>query len=221
MSVWKEQSIYDGCSENVKNAISEQAKLIQLKGLELQAWVEKDLFGVVAGFPNYEFYDEKTLGRGGNKIKSSVLYERLLQNGSWPDIDSVIIHSETMEPIMVVSSKASLNDDHMYSTILHGLWFQEKNIKFIVITKDTKGIFKTGETKYLNHIRKHNFVIYVNNHNNYDNPSQVHNWEEYSFCDNIKPYFQCSNDIFNTIKQYDKDNGHKSHKYFDFKKNKK
>ena len=218
MSVWKEGSIFNGCNKDVRDAISEQAKLIQLKGLELQAWVEKDLFGVVAGFPNYEFYDEKTLGRGGNKIKSSVLYERLLQNGSWPDIDSVIIHSETMEPIMVVSSKASLNDDHMYSTILHGLWFQEKNIKFIVITKDTKGIFKTGETKYLKHVKKHDFVIYVNNHNNYDDPKQVHNWGEYSFCDNIKPYFQCSNDIFNIITCHTKDNGHKLHKYFDFTK---
>ena len=197
-------------SMGAKEASSIAGSASRLHGVELETWLREDIFGVINGFNGYDVYNMniKRSFPGSNFVKV---------NGTILTSDVLVTHSADCPPACIIESKGTINEN-IYSLLYFAKEYKKLGIPFCVVTKDTKGVFKTGDTKYLPLIEEcDNLTIYINNHNNYDNTKEIFNWEEYSWNDFIKPYHQFNTDLYEIVKKhYDKNNT--ANQFFDFNK---
>jgi len=197
-------------SMGVKEASSIAGSASRLHGVELETWVREDIHGVVNGFNGYESYDMNIKGSfpGSDFVKV---------NGTILTSDVLVTHSSECPPACIIESKGTVNEN-IYSLLYFAKEYKKLGIPFCVVTKDTKGVFKTGKTKYLPLIEEcENLIIYINNHNNYDDTKEVFNWEDYSWNEYIKPYHKFNTDLYQVImKHYNKNNT--INQFFDFTK---
>ena len=205
-NIWKEQM----GEPDVMSAASKVGKASRDHGVKLESWLHEDIEGVISGFRGYSLFDpnkKKTIPLGQEKFFDV--------NGAMITSDVVCFNNPSDRPAFVIESKGTCNDN------MYGIWaiarvYTERNIPFVIVTKDTKCIFKTGKSKYLKFLKDLNIKIFINNHNNYDEDKQiVHFWEDYDFNDIVRPYSEFSSYISKLVAGHMKE--HKSkNKYFDF-----
>ena len=194
----------------VKEASSIAGSAARLHGVKLEQWVREDIHGVVNGFDGYGAYDMNIKGGfpGSDFVKL---------NGVPLTSDVLVTHSSDCPPACIIESKGTVNEN-IYSLLYFAKEYKKLGIPFCVVTKDTKGVFKTGNTKYLALIEEcDNITIYINNHNNYDNTKEIFKWGEYSWNNYIRPYHRFNTDLYEIVMQhYNKNNT--VNKFFDFTK---
>jgi len=190
-----------------------QSKLVgsvsRTHGIELQEWLLNDLSGTLNNYKGYSCHD---MDRGDIPGKKFFTY-----CGDTLRSDILITNLSNVPPALVVESKGTINEN-IYSLLWYGERYKELGIPYIVVTKDTKNIFKSGSTSYLKYIKENgNIKFFINSHDNYDSSKEVFNWEEYSFNDYVQPYYKINEYLFNAVKEHYEKYSNKN-KFFNFEK---
>ena len=103
----------------------------------------------------------------------------------------------------------------MYSIAYFAEKYTERKIPYVLVTKDTHSILKSGESKYLKFLKDLDIKIFINNHSNYDDVSEVvHFWEEYSFNEVVRPYSEFQHYISKLVAKHK--STHSEHQFFNF-----
>ena len=158
-------------------------------------WLKEDVHGVVNGFNGYTLHDM-------NKDKDIPGKEYLKINGEILTSDILITNSGQTSPACIIESRGTINEN-MYGLLYFAKEYKKLGIPFCVVTKDTKGVFKTGKSKYLAFIKDaENIKLFINNHNNYDDTKEIFNWEEYSWNDYVRPYHEFNTYLFDVITKH-------------------
>jgi hypothetical protein len=181
-------------------AASEVGKVSREHGIELETWLIEDVHGVVNGFKGYTAHNM-------NIDKDIPGKQYLKINGELLKSDILITNSGQTLPACIVESKGTINEN-MYGLLYFAKEYKKLGIPFCVVTKDTKGVFKTGKSKYLAFIKDaENIKLFINNHNNYDDTKEIFNWEDYSWNDYVRPYHEFNTYLFEVItKHYNENN---------------
>ena len=183
--------------------------IVREGGLKFQTSIMEDIKGVVYGYSDlgYTVLSETEIGKSGHKIKNEPYYESLLTHSVWGDIDIFIINNKVQKVVAVISSKATICDDHFYASMFFAESFKNKGIPFYIITKDTKSILKSGKSKYIKMLHSLGWAsVYVNNNDNYSD-MEKHSWTEYAFDKYIQPYYNFTKDINDIIEKFEEENG--------------
>ena len=193
----------------VKEASSIAGEASRKHGVGLEKWLIKDINGVVNGFEGYQALDMNLKKFANNKF--------LLLNGAPLSSDVMITNSTECPPALIVESKGTINEN-IYALLYFAKEYARLGIPYCVVTKDTKRVFKTGDTKYLNFMEEAgNIILFINNHDNYDDTKEIFSWTDYCWNDYVKPYHEFNTYIFDVIKKHYEENS-KVNKFFDFKK---
>jgi hypothetical protein len=193
---------------NEKHAASILGKKSRDHGVELENWLHTDINGVINGYNGYSIYSPNA--------PTTIPFEQeqwLTYNDELMQPDIVVFGNPNNRPVFILESKGTINEC-WYNCLWHAEKFTEKGIPYIVITKDTKRAFKSGETRYLNFAKNLDIKVFINNHNNYDDGKKAINWEDYNWNDIVKPYMEFPIYISNLIKAHF--NIHGSNKFFNF-----
>jgi hypothetical protein len=193
----------------VKEASSITGGASKKHGEELETWLREDINGVVNGFEGYEAFDMNLKKFNNNKF--------INLNGSPLCSDVMITNSTKCRPALIVESKGTINEN-IYGLLYFAKEYKRLKIPYCVVTKDTKRVFKTGDTKYLNFIKEAgNIILFINNHDNYDDTKKIFSWVDYSWNDYVKPYHKFNTFLFDVIKEHQEKNS-EVNKFFDFSK---
>jgi hypothetical protein len=181
------------------------------RGNELELRIVDRLAGLVDGYNGFQVYWGKR-HETNNKIGYFFYqngrglpprtYKQLLIDGIFPDVDMVIIN-QTLDVVCVVSSKGAFSDSGVYSSAWHA---EHWNFPLYIVTKDEKGLFATGKTKYITLLREYGVKVYISNHKDYDKPTESGKWEKYEWCDVVNPEHVLHVDIYNRILETKSDN---------------
>jgi len=195
----------------VKEASSIVGSESRKHGKKLEDWVRHDINGVINGFGSYHAYNMnkddcpglKHALYGNQPVQSDIL----ITNG---------LGSDT-KPALIVESRGSVNENIKELLFMSDV-FKESGIPFAVVTKDTKRVFRTGNSKYLDWMKENgNVVVFINNHNNYDDSKMIFQWDEYCWNDMVRPYHEFNTYLFETInKDIEKNKTNKINQFFDF-----
>ena len=185
--------------KELREAASGIGAAIRAGGVELEAILIKDCKRILNAYPGWEVIDGKQIKKHPNILKQ--LGTPLGNKIVIPDIDSVLINP-IGKVVLVISSKGSIQDDKIYSSIFHHNYFKERGIEFWVVTKDTKSTFKNGNTKYFAFIPP-TMKIFINNEDTYNDVIN-HNFEEWNFNDVVRPYLEIFNHFIKIINNHNK-----------------
>ena len=204
-NTWKSGSLIP---KELKEAASAIGAEVRAGGVALEVTLIKDLKRMLNAYPGWDIIDGKQI-----KKHPEILKQVGKPKGNEtviPDIDTVLINP-IGKVVLVISSKGSIQDDKVYSSIYHHNYFKEKGIGFWVVTKDTKSTFKTGDTKYFAFIPP-TMKIFINNEDTY-NEAVNHNFEDWNFNHVVRPYFEIFVHFTEIINNY---NNSKNKLFFTF-----
>ena len=195
-NIWKEQMGGD----DIISAMSKVGKASRDHGIQLEGWLYDDVLGVIRGFRGYDLYNPNKPNTIPRQQKEYFDYK-----GGFVTSDAVCFNNPSDRPAFVIESKGTCNEN------MYGVWavaqlYTRRDIPYILVTKDRKGTFKTGKSKYLNFLKDLDVKIFINNHNNYDDDKQiVHFWEDYAFNDIVRPYSDFSSYISKLVASHKQD----------------
>jgi hypothetical protein len=205
MTTWNGGSLIP---EELREAASAIGAAVRLGGVELQEIIIKDCNRILNAYPGWNIVNGKQIVKYPNILNQvGELHKDKLVI---PDIDAILVNPKG-KVVLVISSKGSLQDDKLYSSIFHYNYFKEKGIEFWVVTKDTKRTFESGESKYFAFIPP-NMKIFINNEDTY-NDLINHNFEKWNFNDIVRPYPEIFNHFMRIITNH-KDSSNTT--FFDF-----
>ena len=204
-NIFKEQM---GTPE-VMNAASKVGQASKVHGTNLENWLQNDILGIIRGFKGYSLY---------NPNKTTLIPYQQKKffdvNGGSITSDAVCFCNPEDIPAFVVESKGTLNEN-MYGIAYFAQKYTERNIPYVLVTKDTKSILKSGESKYLKFLQGLDIKIFINNHQNYDDVNEiVHFWEDYNFSEMVRPYSEFQHYISNLVAKHK--STHSNHQFFNF-----
>jgi hypothetical protein len=195
-------------TEDLRDAASMMGQRSQLHGQELETWLRRDIAGVINGYKGYDMFRPDLPSKIPTEQKSFIT-----RNGALLKSDLVIYGNPLVPPACIIESKGTINEN-WYSIMWFAERYTNRNIPYVVITKDTKQVLKTGKTDYLKHAENLNMKIFVNTHDNYDNIDNKIFWEDYVWNDMVRPYYEFSTYIATLVKQHFNQNV--KHKFFEF-----
>lgn len=173
--------------EDYTKELSVVGSISKKRGDALESFLRDDINRLLLGFPGWKLVKANVLNDSQREMISI--------NGSIPDVDMVLLSPNTT-PCMILSSKSSVCDNSAYASIWHINVYAEKNIQYKVITKDDKGIFKTGNTKYLNFLNDVTRCFYISNDIiNAKDKNVIHDFIGYNFNEKVRPYHELISDI--------------------------
>jgi hypothetical protein len=196
-------------SEEFREAASAIGSMVRQGGVHLEEIIIYDCNRILNAWPGWNILNGKQITQNPNILKQvgKPHKGRLVI----PDIDAVLVDPKG-KVVLVISSKGSIQDDRVYSSIFHCNYLTEKGIEFWVVTKDTNKIFKSGRSKYFAFIPD-SMKIFINNEDTYDGAIN-HNFETWNFNDIVRPYPEIFNHFMTIITDY---NNSSSKNFFDFK----
>ena len=179
-----------------KDAMSHLGSVVKIRGEELEKYLVEDVTRLLRWYPGWDI-----VHIGSKKPTGSI--RRQLQwneNGDIPDVDFVLVDPSGRVRV-ILSSKSSFQDNSAYSSILHIDRYHRMGIKYIVITKDSKGVLCTGNSKYLRFLPNElDNVIFVNN-DKIEVDKDVHHQESnYNWSNVVRPYYELHECLSNIIK---------------------
>tara|TARA_R100000008_G_scaffold81149_1_gene64145 strand:- start:12 stop:626 length:615 start_codon:yes stop_codon:yes gene_type:complete len=191
----------------------EQSKVVgsvsRIHGTELQEWLLHDLSGNLNNYKGYSCHDMDNGDIPGKKFFTI--------NGNPLRSDILVTNASDVPPALIIESKGTINEN-IYGLLWFAERYKELGIPYIVVTKDTKDVFRTGSSSYLKYIEANgNIKFFINSHDNYDSSKEVFNWEEYSFNEYVQPYFKINEYLFNAVKEHYEKYSNKN-KFFNFEK---
>jgi len=208
-NIFKEQM---GTPE-VMSAASKVGQASKVYGTNLENWLQDDILGIIRGFRGYSLYNP-------NKTTQIPYQQKKFfdVNGGQITSDAVCICNPEDTPAFVVESKGTINEN-MYSIAYFAQKYTERKIPYVLVTKDTKSILQSGESKYLKFLQGLDIKIFINNHQNYDDVKEiVHFWEDYNFNEIVKPYSEFQHYISNLVAKHK--SAHSNHQFFNFEEGK-
>lgn len=207
-------------NKNIDNDTMAEIYRAQIeRGMELELCTVDRLAGLVDGFKGFEIYWGKKhpnnakvgyFDKNGNGIPSKAK-EQLLIYGVFPDVD-ILILNQVGSVVCVVSSKGSLSDSNVYSSVWHS---EHWDFPMFIVTKDEKKIFKSGRSKYIPLLKEADAKVFISNHQDYDKPTESGKWEDYEWNETVHPEHTLHSTIHNRVLEM-KEN----HKFFAWKENK-
>lgn len=196
--------------EELREAASGIGAAIRQGGVDLQKLVIEDLNRMLNAYPGWDVVYGERLGKSLDLLKQvGTEHEGKLHI---PDIDAVLVNP-IGKIVLVISSKGSIQDDKIYSTIFHHDYFSKRGIEFWVVTKDTKATFKSGKSKYFAFIPP-SLKIFINNETTY-NEEIKHNFGDWNFNEIVRPYPEIFIHFVELIKNLESSN---SNEFFNFNK---
>jgi len=208
-NIFKEQM---GTPE-VMNAASKVGQASKVHGTNLENWLQDDILGIIRGFRGYSLYNPNKTTQIPHQQKKFFDV-----NGSQITSDAVCFYKPEDIPAFVVESKGTLNEN-MYGITYFAEKYTERKIPYVLVTKDTKSILQSGESKYLKFLQGLDIKIFINNHQNYDDVNEiVHFWEDYNFNEIVKPYSEFQYYISNLVAKHK--STYTKHKFFNFEETK-
>ena len=196
-------------TDELKEAASLMAQRSVLHGQELEKWIKRDIKGVIGGFKGYDMYRPDKPTQIPLQQKQYILHNDALLKS-----DLVVFGNSNTPPVCVIESKGSIREN-WYNLMWFAERYMERDIPYVVITKDTKQVFKTGNSDYLKLAKGlNNMKVFINNHDNYDNVKKSLFWEDYEWNDMIRPYYEFHIYLSQLVKTHF--NTHGSHKFFNF-----
>jgi len=195
-------------TDELKEAASLMGHASVIYGQELEKWIKRDIKGVIGGFKGYDMYRPDKPTQIPLQQKQYILHNDALLKS-----DLVIYGNPNVPPVCVIESKGSIKEN-WYGLMWFAKRYQNRDIPYVIITKDTKQVFKTGKSDYLKHAQGLNMKVFINNHDNYDNVKKSLFWKDYEWNDMIKPYYEFHIYLSQLVKTHF--NTHGSHKFFNF-----
>ena len=174
-----------------------------IRGQELELGICDRVAGLINGFKGYSLY-------WGKKHKNNVkvgyydkngkglpkkAFDQLLINGVFPDVDLVVL-SPSNDVVAVISSKGALSDSAVYATVWHG---ENWPFPLYVVTKDEKGIFVSGNSKYIPLLLNAGVKVIISNHLDYDKPTESGKWDSYEWSETVNPDHVLYSDLHKLI----------------------
>ena len=194
-NIWKESM---GEAE-VMSAAAKVGQASRVHGTNLENWLYDDVQGIIRGFRGYTLYNPNITTQIPSKQR-----QYFDVNGGLVTSDAVCFRRPQDPPAFVIESKGTCNEN------MYGIWataqvYTRRNIPYILVTKDTKEVFKTGDSKYLKFLQGLDIKIFINNHQNYDDTKKiVHFWEDYNFNEIVKPYSEFQHYISGLVAKHHK-----------------
>lgn len=179
-----------------KDAMRHLGSVVKKRGDELEKYLVEDVTRLLRWYPGW------TIVHIGSKKPTGSIRRQLQwnENGDIPDVDFVLV-DPSGKVRAILSSKSSFQDNSAYASILHIERYHRMGIKYIVITKDSKKVLCTGNSKYLKFLPYGlKDIIFVNN-DKIEVDKDVHH-EEYSYkwSDMVRPYYELHTVLSNIIK---------------------
>ena len=181
----------------VMGAAAKVGQASKVHGTNLENWLFEDVNGIIRGYRGYSLY---------NPNKQTQIPSQQKQyfdvNGGLITSDAVCFNRPQDVPAFVIESRGTCNEN------MYGIWataqvYTRRNIPYVLVTKDTKEIFKTGDSKYLKFIKDLDIKIFINNHQNYDDVNEiVHFWEDYNFSEMVRPYSEFQHYIASLVAKH-------------------
>jgi|LakMenE18May11ns_1017448.scaffolds.fasta_scaffold9875436_4 hypothetical protein len=167
-----------------KDAMSHLGSILKLRGDALEKYLVDDVTRILRWYSGWDIVHI------GSTKPTSEIFKQIAWNGDIPDVDFVLI-----DPFgkvqLILSSKSSFQDNSAYASILHIERYHKMGIKYIVITKDSKGVLCTGNSKYLRMLPAGiENVIFVNNDKIECDKDVQHQEVNYKWSNIVKPYYK-------------------------------
>ena len=195
--------------QELREAASGIGAAVRSGGVHLQEIIINDCNRILNAYPGWNVIDGKQITKHPTVLQQlGQLYKNKIVI---PDIDSVLVNPAG-KVVLVISSKGSIQDDKIYSSIFHHDYFMKRGIEFWVVTKDTKKTFFSGGSKYFAFIPQ-TMKIFINNEDTY-NDSINHNFEKWNFNNIVRPYPEIFNHFMEIITNH---NDSSNNGFFDFK----
>lgn len=183
--------------QELREAASGLGAVMRKGGVQLQEILINDCRRILNAYPGWDVIDGKQINKHPKILEQ--LGEPYKNKIVIPDIDSILVNP-TGKVVLVISSKGSIQDDKIYSSIFHHDYFAKKGIEFWVVTKDTKRTFESGESKYFAFIPQ-TLKIFINNEDTY-NDAVNHNFEKWNFNEVVRPYPEIFNHFMKIINNH-------------------
>jgi hypothetical protein len=164
--------------------MSHLGSILKLRGDALEKYLVDDVTRILRWYSGWDIVHI------GSTKPTSEIFKQIAWNGDIPDVDFVLI-----DPFgkvqLILSSKSSFQDNSAYASILHIERYHKMGIKYIVITKDSKGVLCTGNSKYLRMLPAGiENVIFVNNDKIECDKDVQHQEVNYKWSNIVKPYYK-------------------------------
>jgi len=193
-----------------KDAMSHLGSVVKLRGDALEKYLVEDVKRILTWYPGWDIIHI------GSTKPTSQIFKQLEWNGDIPDVDFVLV-DPSGKVQLILSSKSSFQDNSAYGSILHIERYHKMGMKYIVITKDSKGVLCTGKSKYLRFLPTGlENVIFVNNDKIEADKDVQHQEVNYNWSNVVRPYYELHNFLASIIKNSTVDHSH----FFSFERGK-
>jgi hypothetical protein len=176
-----------------KESMSHLGSIVKLRGDALEKYLVEDVTRILRWYPGWDIVHI------GSTKPTSEIFKQIDWNGDIPDVDFVLI-DPAGKVRLILSSKSSFQDNSAYASILHIERYHKMGIKYIVITKDSKSILCTGNSKYLRMLPSGlENVIFVNNDKIETDKDVQHREVNYKWSKIVRPYYELHNFLASII----------------------